>query len=122
MLMTQVLIKKRLAAEARRNLTGVALAEAQLKGQDNQLGADEPELELPPISISVYPVRTRVRTKVGNKLKKDSVRAIKNWLACKPESRDSQRPLVLTYDSESEFISSKFAADWTELDKPRIYF
>ena len=38
------------------------------------------------------------------------------------EMRESQRPLVLTYDEESESISSKFAADWTEPGKPRFYF
>ena len=80
-------------------------------------------LEKCQISIAIMsPIKTRFRTKVGNLIETQGMRAIKNWLSCKPEMQAHQRPLVLTYDEESESISSKFAADWNETGRPRFYF
>ena len=50
------------------------------------------------------------------------MRAIKNWLSCKPSMQANQRPLVLTYDEESEAITSKFAMEWNEPLRPRVYY
>jgi hypothetical protein len=107
-------------------MKGIARAEAQLVGRERPSAEGQkeppPELELPPMSLVVLPVRTRFRTKVGQLIEYQGLRAIKNWLSCKPEMKANQRPLVLSYDEESEALSSKFADDWTDPTRPRFYF
>jgi hypothetical protein len=107
-------------------LGGVARAEAQLAGKDAEkeqdTGASGSELKLPPMSLVILPVRTRFRTKVGELIESQGIRAIKNWLSCKPEMKATQRPLVLTYDETTETLSSKFAEEWTDTTRPRFYF
>ena len=111
-----------LPLEAR--LNGTARAEAQLAGDDRAESTtlQAPELRLPPMSLIVLPVKTRFRTKVGKLIETQALRALKNWFSCKPELKAKQRPLVLTYDEESESVTSKFADDWTDESRPRFYY
>ena len=105
-------------------LNGTARAEAQLAGGDDTAATtlERPELRLPPMSLIVLPVKTRFRTKVGKLIETQSLRALRNWFSCKPELKAKQRPLVLSYDEESESVTSKFADDWTDHSRPRFYY
>ncbi len=96
-------------------LVGVARADAQLRGEagpeEEQQGEDD---LLPPVqlSISIFPVKSRLRRMVEDAILERGIRAMRSWLNAGPETWHQQRPLVLVYDEERSVVSAKFAGPW----------
>lgn len=101
---------------------GVMRADAQLRGQDRSLAPPErPDdlLELP-LSIAIFPVKTRLRRKIEDGIVEGAVRPLRNWLTAPPDQHATQRPLVLCFDEESGKVSARFAEPWGDA-KERYY-
>jgi hypothetical protein len=101
---------------------GVMRADAQLRGQDRILAPPELPDDLPdlPLSIAIFPVKTRLRRKVEDGIVDGALRPLRNWLSAPPEQHAGQRPLVLCFDEESGKVSARFAEPWGDA-KERYY-
>lgn len=103
--------------------SGVARAQAQLLGQTlEELNADqEPgELDLCDVSISVFPVKARLRRRIARHITETGIRPIRNWLVGALQRKEPKRPLVLLYDERLSSVTSKFAEPWAA-GEPRYY-
>jgi hypothetical protein len=114
--------RRRRSAIVDERRAGVMRADAQLRGQDRilqqpALPDDLPEL---PLSIAIFPVKTRLRRKVEDGIVEGALRPLRNWLSAPGEQHSSQRPLVLCFDEESGKVSARFAEPWGDA-KERYY-
>jgi hypothetical protein len=101
---------------------GVMRADAQLRGEDQRLPAADPCSPLPelPLSIAIFPVKTRLRRRVEDGIAEGGLRPLRNWLAASVAQHATQRPLVLVFDEETGKVSAKFAEPWDDA-KERYY-
>ena len=107
-------------------LAGVQRAEAQLLGADAKLRQPLPSsprerVSLPPLSISIFPVKARLRRTVCDGIEFEAARALKNWLGSARSAAERPRPLVLVYDEATLAVRAKFADDAPDTRSPRIY-
>ncbi len=72
-------------------------------------------------SILVFPVKVRLKQRVGDALKKQGMRPLIRWFSAKCASDTVQRPLVLLYDEATSSIAAKFAEDWDGREIERFY-
>jgi hypothetical protein len=95
---------------------GVLRADAQLRGRDAELAEPERVVGLPelPLSIAIFPVKTRLRRKIEDGIAGSALRPLRNWLAAPGDRHTAQRPLVLCFDEESGKVSAKFADPWDD--------
>jgi hypothetical protein len=120
----------------RRFLTGGHdRAERQLRGEsgveyweriDRMTGTEKVEaqlgyLELPALSIAVFPVKRRLRSRIGDAIEIQGLRPMVNWISAALAQHGSQRPLVLVYDEESGTIQTKFADPEGLQQRSRVY-
>jgi hypothetical protein len=92
-------------------LAGVARADAQLRGEDRPVEPAEPadDVRELPLSVAIFPVKTRLRRKVEDGIVDDALRPMRAWLAAPPAQHAAQRPLVLCFDEETGKVTAKFA-------------
>lgn len=101
---------------------GVMRADAQLRGED-QVIVPLQELDSLPdlrLSVSIFPVKTRLRRRVEDGIIEGALRPLRNWLSAPPGQQSGQRPLVLIFDEETGKVSAKFAEPWNDA-KERYY-
>jgi len=101
---------------------GVLRADAQLHGQDRSVEPLDLDDGLPelPLSIAIFPVKTRLRRRVEDGIVEGALRPLRNWLGALREQQATQRPLVLSFDEESGKVHAKFAEPWEDA-KERQY-
>ena len=80
---------------------------------------EEDEPELCAVSVSLFPVKVRIRRRVSDAVLREGVQPIRNWLLA--ESRSEHRPLVILYDETERCLQTKFAEEWTSAQSPRFY-
>jgi hypothetical protein len=116
-------------------MAGYDRAEKQLRGEtgaewweriDRMTGAEKVEaqiryLELPELSIAVFPVKRRLRARVADAIELQGLRPMANWVSASFAPHGSQRPLVLVYDEESGAIQTKFADSEGLQQRNRVY-
>ena len=86
--------KAELAGLIRRGRRGAATSESDLDA---------------PVSIVVFPVKTRMRRRVTDAIEAQGIKLIRNWLAAPPEVKKDQKPLVLLFDETTGRVSARFA-------------
>jgi hypothetical protein len=101
---------------------GVLRADAQLRGRDSIVAPPAlvdafPDL---PLSVAVFPVKTRLRRKVEDGIVECALRPMRNWLSAPFDQHATQRPLVICFDEDSGRVSAKFAEPWDDA-KERYY-
>jgi len=73
-------------------------------------------------SILVFPVKARMKAKVGQALKQQGIRPLVRWFQAKCAPDQVQRPLVLIYDQPGDRILAKFAEEWSGPEVDRYYY
>lgn len=119
--------EKRLAEERRSGrgfgadkLSGVARAQAQLLGGDIETESGE-VWEPPPVCLSIFPVKTRLRRKVEDAIIDFALRPILNWLGASEQAAATQKALVLVFDETESKITTKFAEPSASRSRDRVY-